>query len=56
MVVKESEHVGCVDLLNHAHELLDSGSDSLTIQHGHQVVDQRLLVRNCDEFARTKPL
>ena len=38
-VEKGSEHVVGREALNHAHELLDSSSDSLAIEHRHQIVD-----------------
>ena len=40
-------------LLDHAHELLDASGDPLSIENGHQVVNQGLLVRQRDVVGHT---
>ena len=44
-LLKLLEHVVRGESLNHRHKLLDPGCHSLAIKNCHQVVDQRLLVR-----------
>ena len=53
MAVELRQHVICGQLLDHAHELLDSGCHPFSVKHGHQIVYQRLLVRQGDQAATT---
>lgn len=48
-MLKHIQHVISGQSLNHTHELLYAGCDAFTIKNGHEIADERLLVRQCDE-------
>ena len=48
--VESIQQIVSGQLLDHAHELLDTCSDPLSIENGHEIVDERLLVWERDQL------